>query len=306
MLRCFQGLPEDRSAREVGRRLVASFVERRLSFQDEKPVHYAEACAFVGALAVARLLGDRVLAARLVEKFEPLLGSASAEVPARSHVDDRVFGVAPLEIVSEGGDVRHMALGLGLAEAQWEATSDGITREARYWVDDTYMITALQVQAHRATRDVKFLDRAARTMVAYLERLQEPGGLFFHTKASPVLWGRGNGWAAAGLTELLRELPPSHPHRLPVLRGYLRMMNALVRVQDETGVWRQLLDRPEAWLEASGSAMFTYALVTGVAEGWLDPGDYGPPARAAWLGLTSFIDQRGEVREDGALFVLDD
>jgi rhamnogalacturonyl hydrolase YesR len=75
------------------------------------------------------------------------------------------------------------------------------------------------------------------------------------------------------------------------------MMNALVRVQDETGVWRQLLDRPEAWLEASGSAMFTYALVTGVAEGWLDPGDYGPPARAAWLGLTSFIDQRGEVRE---------
>ncbi len=34
-----------------------------------------------------------------------------------------------------------------------------ITAEPRYWIDDMYMIPAVQVQAFRATGDAKYLDR---------------------------------------------------------------------------------------------------------------------------------------------------
>ena len=41
-----------------------------------------------------------------------------------------------------------------------------------------FMITAVQVQAFRATGQAKYLDRAAFDMSVYLEKLQRPNGLF--------------------------------------------------------------------------------------------------------------------------------
>jgi len=48
------------------------------------------------------------------------------------------------------------------------------------WIDDMFMITAVQVQAYRATGDKKYIERAAKEMVLYLDSLQRPNGLFFH------------------------------------------------------------------------------------------------------------------------------
>jgi rhamnogalacturonyl hydrolase YesR len=75
------------------------------------------------------------------------------------------------------------------------------------------------------------------------------------------------------------------------------MMASLLRYQGEDGLWRQLLDHPEAWPETSGTGMFTFAMVTGVKNGWLDGKAYGRAARRAWLGLVKYIDEQGNVRE---------
>ncbi|MFA5256649.1 MAG: glycoside hydrolase family 88 protein [Opitutales bacterium] len=187
---------------------------------------------------------------------------------------------------------------MSLADAQWaQTTPDGITTEARYWVDDMYMISALQVQAYRATGDAKYLDRAALAMTAYLDKLQQPNGLFFHTDTSPCYWARGNGWYAAGMVEILGELPLDHPHRERIMTGYRKMMKALLEYQSEDGRWRQLIDQPESWLESSGTAMFTYALVVGVKRGWLEPDVYGPAARKAWLAIVANLDDRARVKD---------
>ena len=45
----------------------------------------------------------------------------------------------------------------------------------------------------------KYIDRTAKAMVAYLDRLQQPNGLFFHTEDARFYWSRGNGWMAAGV-----------------------------------------------------------------------------------------------------------
>jgi rhamnogalacturonyl hydrolase YesR len=294
----FEDWPAGTSPREVGKRVAENFVVRPF----ERPtgfVIYPEVCAWYGALTLADLIGDTDLQARLVRKFDPLLTpEGAAHVSQQAHVDFRVFGAVPLQIHLATKDPKMLELGKGFADAQWQTTTpDGITTEARYWIDDMYMITAVQVQAYRATGDATYVDRAARAMVAYLDRLQQPNGLFFHAPDSPFFWSRGNGWMAAGAAELLRALPESHPNRARVLEGYRKMMASLLAFQGEDGLWRQLVDHPEAWPETSGTGMFAFAMVTGVKHGWLDEKTYAPAARKAWLGLVKYIDEKGNVRE---------
>ncbi len=297
----FRDWPAGTSPQEIGKRVAENFVARKLEFeQGKRPyVIYPEVCAWYGALTVAQLTNDRNLQTRLIQKFDPLLTSDGAKhVSAEPHVDYRVFGVVPLEIYMQTSERKYLDAGKSLADKQWEKTTpDGITSEARYWIDDMYMITAVQVQAFRATHDTKYLDRAAVTMAGYLDKLQQPNGLFFHAPDSPFYWGRGNGWVAAGMTELLRSLPKNHPRRARILDGYRTMMASLLKYQGEDGLWRQLVDHPEVWAETSSTGMFTFAMVTGVKNGWLDRKVYGPAARKAWMGLIKHIDSEANVSD---------
>ena len=54
----------------------------------------------------------------------------------------------------------------------------------------------------------RVIERAAKEMVLYLDRLQQPNGLFPHAPGVPYFWGRGNGWMAAGLALLVPVLEP--------------------------------------------------------------------------------------------------
>jgi rhamnogalacturonyl hydrolase YesR len=94
---------------------------------------------------------------------------------------------------------------------------------------------------------------------------------------------------------MLRDLSQNHPQRARILKGYLAMMAALVKYQGKDGMWRQLIDHDEAWPESSSSAMFTFALITGVKNGWLDAKAYGPAARNAWIAVAGYIDQNQNI-----------
>jgi unsaturated rhamnogalacturonyl hydrolase len=292
----FQNWPAGSSPAEVGRRVAENFAARPL----QRPtgyIIYPEVCAWYGSLTLASLTRNLDLQQRLVHKFDPLLTpEGSKNISPDAHVDYRVFGTVPLEIFIQTKDQRFLDLGRSFADKQWETTTpDGITTEARYWIDDMFMITAVQVQAYRATGEAAYIDRAAKTMVAYLDRLQQPNGLFFHAPDSQFYWSRGNGWMAAGSAELLRSLPDNHPSRPRILAGYRTMMASLLTMQGDDGLWRQLLDHPEAWPETSGTGMFAFAMITGVKHGWLDAATYGPAARKAWLGLVKYIDADGNI-----------
>lgn len=75
------------------------------------------------------------------------------------------------------------------------------------------------------------------------------------------------------------------------------MMAALLQNQDADGMWHQLIDGPDTWPETSGTAMFTFAFITGVKEGWLDAATYGPAVRKGWLALTGYLDTDANLRE---------
>ncbi|GFE90085.1 glycoside hydrolase family 88/105 protein [Steroidobacter agaridevorans] len=298
----FSNWPEGADPAIVGRRIANNFAARGFDFQVNsfhRWIIYPEVCAWYGALQVAQITEDQGLQQQLIGKFDQFRTPEGARrLSPRSHVDYRITGVVPLEIYLINGDPSYLTLGRDFADKQWESTTpDGITTEARYWSDDLYMLPVLQVQAYRATRDAKYLDRVSMTMVAYLDKLQQPNGLFLHSPDSPFYWGRGNGWVAAGMAEVLSVLPPEHPHYNRILQGYKLMMAGLLKYQSADGLWLQLIDQPDFWPETSGSAMFAFALVEGVKRGWLEASAYGPAARKAWLGLVPYVDAAANVRE---------
>ena len=292
--------PKGCSPQEIGRRVAENFLSRpNMLMPPDGVIHYSQVCTWYGALTFAQLTGDMPLQSALVRRYDELMLPENAKlIPRRKHVDYSVFGVLPLQIYLQTGDTNALALGKAKANVQWEnPRPDGLSRESRFWSDDLHMITILQVQAYRATSNQVYLDRAANEMVVYLEKMQKPNGLFYHGSQAPFFWGRGNGWAAAGMTELLRNLPKDNPDYSRIMEGYRKMMATLLKYQDADGMWHQLVDHPEAWPETSCTGMFTFAMITGVKDGWLDAAAYGPAARKGWLGLTSYLNQDGSVRD---------
>ncbi len=291
----FANWPAGRSPQEICKRVAEHFAT---SPHQYKKVHYSEVATWYGALTFAQLTADNDLRAKLIKRFDPLLpeGADTNLIGRRRHVDDEIFGIVPLEIAIQTKDAKYLDYGKSFADRQWEnPLPDGLSGETRFWIDDMYMLTILQLEAYRATGDKTYLDRAALEMVAYLDKLQRPNGLFYHASDVPFFWGRGDGWVAAGMTEILRDLPKDHPKRARILKGYKAMMAALRKYQGKDGMWRQLIDRPDAWPETSGSAMFTFAMISGVKNGWLPAKTYGPVARKGWIAVTGYIDQNADL-----------
>jgi rhamnogalacturonyl hydrolase YesR len=258
----FSNWPKGYDPQEVGKRVADHFVTSPHQFDT---IFYGEVGTWYGALTFAHLTHDNDLRDRVIKRFDTLLPGGSEEkiIGTRRHVDDSIFGVAPLEIYIQNKDPKYLKYGLWWADRQWEnPTPDGLSGETRFWIDDMYMLTMLQLEAYRATGDKKYLDRDAKEMVAYLDKLQQPNGLFYHAPDVPFFWGRGDGWIAAGMAEMLRALPAGHPQRPRILAGYKLMMAALLRYQGKDGMWRQLIDHDEAWPEMSSTGMFAFAIPT--------------------------------------------
>lgn len=268
----------------VGALLARNLLDRDYMFYGDEALHYAEAAAAVGALRYAGATGDAELQAELIARYAPLLDDDSGLISRRPHVDMNVLGIVPLQIAIQTGSERHLAQGLGFADAQWEPPLiDGLTGQTRWWIDDLYMVGMLQIQAWRATGEAKYADRAARQLAAYLPRLQQDNGLFFHSPDVPIFWGRGNGWVAVAMAEVLSSLPADHPLRPVLVEHFRTMMAALLPFQNDRGMWRQVVDRDEFWPETSGTAMFAYAMAVGVDEGLLDAATYSAPV--LWLAV---------------------
>lgn len=300
--------PKGSTPEEIGVKLVENFLRTPHTWygylqHEKKPVqiYYPEVCTWLGSLWFANKVNSKDLLYRLNERFVPLLDTLKNMQPLPNHVDNNVFGAVPLELYKHFPKQEYLNLGLMYADLQWTLPSnvkpkerkwadEGYSWQTRIWIDDMFMITAVQAQAYLVTGKKEYIDRAAREMVMYLDTIQLPNGLFYHSPQAPYCWGRGNGWMAVGMAEILKMLPQDHPYRKRIMESFQTMMKSLLEYQTEDGMWRQLIDDPMLWRETSGTAMFTYAMIVGVKNGWLDKKKYGAAARKAWLTLVTYID----------------
>lgn len=295
----FMVYPEGGDPSLIGKRLCENLLSRECMPAEKIKSHYAEACTAQGALEFSGLIKDIELRKRLVARYEPGMAEMVQAKMALAHVDYSVFGIIPFEIFQQTGDERFLEFGRSLADDQWKAPllENGLTRQTRWWIDDMYMVGALLKQASRATKDPIYAERAGLFLNAYVDKLQQPNGLFFHGPQFKYFWGRGNGWVAVAMADVLSVLPETSSHRARLMAAYQKMMAGLLAYQGPNGLWRQLIDKPEAWEESSGSAMFTYAFITGVRNGWLEKATYGQAAGKGWIGLVRLLDSEANLKE---------
>jgi rhamnogalacturonyl hydrolase YesR len=119
------------------------------------------------------------------------------------------------------------------------------------------------------------------------------------TGRSRHVWARGLGWYAMALVDILDVIPAEKSDlREPLLQIVPELAESLVKTQDETGTWFQIMDMPNAlgnYREASGTAMFTYFLAKAINKGYL-PESYRAATEKAYQGLVDefvAIDARG-------------
>src|SRR5690606_1642700 len=102
-------------------------------------------------------------------------------------------------------------------------------------------------------------------------------------------WSRGNGWVIAALARVLDVIPEDAPHRDQYISDFKAMAEALRRIQRDDGFWNVSLHDPTHFggKEATGTALFAYAMAWGVNNGLLDDAVYRPVIARAWHALST-------------------
>jgi rhamnogalacturonyl hydrolase YesR len=158
-----------------------------------------------------------------------------------------------------------------------------------------FMMASILARSGRMPGRERDLDHLADMLMSYARRLQREDGVFVHFTDGRIPWGRGNGFAALGLTEALTSLPAGHRARAQVLEIYRRHMNGMRPMQAPDGMWRQVIDEPGAYREESATAMTLSAMARGVRLGWIDAKTYRPIIDRAWRALAAHVTGDGRI-----------
>jgi len=268
---------------------------------------YGEAIGLEGLLAAADATGAPAY-------FQFVHGLIDAWVAARPEIgfaDHVAPGQVLLAIYERTGDERLLRQALRLARffAGLPRSPEGAALHrpdhpefaAYVYVDCLAVDAPFLCHLAQLTGDAQFFRLATDLLLGHIRVLQDQtNGLFYHLydsarrQTNGAFWGRGNGWAILGLLATLERLPHDDPAQGTIRTALERQAAALVKVQDESGHWHTVLDRPDTSLEASVSAFLSAALTHGVRVGLL-PGWYLDTADRAWSALRTSVDANGTV-----------
>ena len=170
------------------------------------------------------------------------------------------------------------------------------------WLDDMFMGVPAIANMGRLTGETKYYDEAIRQVMQFAERMFMPErGLYRHgwveaMDPHPAFhWGRANGWALLTKVEVLDAIPEGYPGRDKVLALLQAHIQGLCALQSGEGLWHQLLDRNDSYLETSASAIYVYCMAKAINEGWIDMLAYGSQTMLGWHGITTKVTDRGEI-----------
>lgn len=188
------------------------------------------------------------------------------------------------------------------------------------WLDGLYMAEPFHARyAKEYVKDNAKVKSIYNDVVLQFDLIQkysrdQKSGLLFHgwdaskeqrwankeTGNSEHFWSRGMGWYGMALVDVLDFLPKNHPGRERLVKYLNQYAEAIVKVQDQSGLWWQVLDqgnRKGNYLEATGSAMFTYTLAKGVRKGYL-PSKY---LKIANKGFDGLINNLVSIEDNGVI-----
>ena len=291
-------------------RRTADGVMRRLPVLDRR-WDYKWGLVAKALVELTRASGDPVYVEyvrRSVDTFVRPDGSIDTYDPAQHSLDLINPGKVLFALLGATGDTRYRAA-LGRLRDQLRAQprtpSGGFWHKSIYpdqiWLDGVYMASPFLAEYGATFGEPEVFDDVVRQFtLAYEHTRDERTGLLFHavdesrmqrwadpvTGQSRTFWGRAVGWYLMALVDAVEFLPDA-AQRATLLAILRETSEAVARVQDETGIWWQVLDqggRAGNYLEQSCSSMFVYAFLKSARLGHL-PAAYRDRAIQAQRGI---------------------
>jgi rhamnogalacturonyl hydrolase YesR len=170
------------------------------------------------------------------------------------------------------------------------------------WLDDMFMSVPAIAWMGKYTGNKKYYDEAVKQVRQFSSRMFVPEhNLFMHGWVESMdehpafFWARANGWAVMTLVEVLEVLPESHEGYNEVMSLLKKHIKGLTALQSGEGLWHQLLDRRDSYLETSATAIYIYAIARAINNGWVNARAYGPCVVLAWNAVSKQVNAQGQV-----------
>lgn len=174
------------------------------------------------------------------------------------------------------------------------------------WIDYWYEIAPFLSELYVITGDPRYREWAAEQSYAFIHSCWDAGASLYHhayydlnRRNSQWFWARANGWAALAAVEMLTDLADVPGLPAILLNVLRRQVARLQELQDESGLWRTVLDQPSTYLEVSASVMFALAIKRGVSRGYLDAA-LGAVADHCFEACLGHVDEAGNVNQVSA------
>ncbi len=292
------GLPVSHARRELRLRLERSpeAVARQLAVvygHSLESAVYIPALALIGRLRLGDLRGATPIAdieriARPYLDGKPSLGDR----PTGSHLSGHLVFA---ELYERTGRDRWLELARAAADLGFDAAGEMRPSMPAHneMSDSVFMGFAILARVGRLTGEDRYFRMALRHL-RFMQALDlREDGIYRHSPLDEAAWGRGNGFPALGHALALTDWPADHPGREEVLASYRAHMAAMAGLQDPTGLWHQVVDRPESYREFTVTAMAAFAVMRGLRKGWLQRERFEPVADRAWDALKLRIGSDG-------------
>ena len=180
------------------------------------------------------------------------------------------------------------------------------------WLDGLYMGGPFHAEFSSFSGEVKFIEEAVnQALIMYEHTLDEKTGLLFHvwdssktkewadpeTGCSPEIWGRGLGWYAMAIMDIIEYVPKESPQRAKLEKIVNTLFRNIMKYRDkEKKIWYQVVDKPDApgnWLEGSGSFLFVAAFAKAIRFGVLEA-DFKAFTNESFDGAYNSVTHKGD------------
>lgn len=238
-------------------------------------------------------------------------GQLNKEYPGKS-INTTAPCISILELYKETKDEKYGALLEDFAQwcmARARRSERGIYEHSctenfydnQIWADTLFMGCIFLARYSVFTRNKMYMYEALRQYVLHYEFLKATdSNLIIHgyygneRVQKGVIWGRGNGWFAAGSAIILSLADESYSDYNVIKNNFIKYIDELVEYQNEDGSWNTVIDTKDSYSEMTATAAFAFAINEGIKLGILKE-EYSVNVDRAIKILKLHVDEDGTV-----------
>ena len=252
----------DRTAQEVSEALASQF-----GYKLDSPINYIQGVGVSGRIRLAEYKNQDVPddIFQLVDPYVDAPSTSFGDAPGSASLAGAVWADDLFRVTE---DPRYRDYLLDLANRfDLSGSNPPAPADPKWRTEDMFMFGSMMGRSYALTQERQYLDLLTNFLVKM--DTQQTSGLYWHDRETPFYWGRGNGFAVLGLAETLTYLPQSHPLYADILLMYQKLLNGLLKYQDLSGCYHQVITLPGSYQELTSTCMIGYGIARGVKLGLL-------------------------------------